>query len=107
MWGGKGVFTTHATFELGIASIIAPLGFVDTVPTDVEIAQVKSLGLIPYFEQQATEVVKLNMYDNYYQKGWTPKIAKQVRHDLSPIIIKTITVAWYLALQEAAPKGKK
>ena len=33
MWGPKGLMTTHGLFEIGVASIIAPLSFADTVPT--------------------------------------------------------------------------
>lgn len=104
MWGGKGLFTTHATFELGIASLIAALSFDDAVPTESEIKQIKQIGIIPFFKQQAHAIAALDLYEQYYLKGWTPRLAYRVRHRLSPMIIKTITLTWYMALLEVKDK---
>lgn len=98
MWGGKGLMTTHGTFELGAASLIAPLGFADAMPTRTDIKTFRRLGLIEYFKQQAREIDDMNMYSEYYQKGWTPRLAYHVRHDMGPTMVRTITLVWYAAL---------
>lgn len=107
MWGAGGLFTTHASFELGVATLIAPLTFSETLPTAANIESAKELGIIALFQRAAREVAVLDMYHNYRQKGWTPKIAWQVRHRLGPILVSTVTLAWYLAANEASRLGKK
>lgn len=101
MWGPKGLLQTHMMFEFGIASIIAPLNFGDSVPTEDEIAEAREVGIALYFKRIAREIAVLDMYTNYQEKGWTPRLAHQVRHKLTPMIIKTVTLAWYLALIDA------
>jgi hypothetical protein len=98
MWGPKGLFTTHGMFEIGIATLIAPLTFGEAVPTKRDIQQLSELGVIELFKRTAREVAVLDMYDRYYEKGWTPKLAWEVRHKLGPAIVKTVTLAWYGAL---------
>jgi hypothetical protein len=106
MWGGKGLMTTHGTFELGIASLIAPLSFSDTLPNETDIEELNKAGLVELFRHRAREVALLNMYEAYYRKGWTPRLAYQVRHRLAPLIVRTITLAWYSALMQAQEKEK-
>jgi hypothetical protein len=101
MWGSKGLMMTHGTFELGIASLIAPLSFMDASPTKTDLEELEKVGLVEFFRRRAREVALLNMYEAYYRKGWTPRLAYQVRHRLSPLIIRTVTVAWYGALLSA------
>lgn len=101
MWGPKGLLQTHMMFEFGVASIMAPLSFGDSIPGAADIVQAHKVGVAEYFKQVAREIAVLDMYTNYQEKGWTPKLASQVRHKLGPLIIKTVTVAWYLALVDA------
>lgn len=101
MWGSKGLITTHMMFEFGVASIIAPLSFSDSVPTSKEQKEVRELGLVEVFRRTAREIAVIDMYKRYYEKGWTPKLAYDVRHKLGPMIIKNVTLAWYAALVEA------
>jgi hypothetical protein len=106
MWGPKGLFTTHASFEMGVATLIAPLAFGDTVPSEAEIVAAQKLDIKNFVRNAAREIAVLNMYEAYYKKGWTPKLANQVRHKLAPIIIKSVTLAWYMALVDAGMVGK-
>ncbi len=101
MWGAKGLMTTHALFELGIAVIVSPLRLNRAMPTEAELAAIKTDGLPATFIRYAKEIDALEMYDRYYRLGWTKKAAKQVRIELAPRIVKIVTLAWYLAEQEA------
>ena len=101
MWGPKGLFTTHGLFEMGIATLIVPLGFGEAVPKARDIKLIEEIGLKEWFKRTAREIAVLDMYEMYYQKGWTPKLAYLIRHKLGPSIVQTVTLAWYSALIDA------
>jgi len=101
MWGPKGLFTTHSMFELGIASIIKPITFSDASPSEDEIRKMQELGVVEWFKRTAREIAVLDMYDRYYRRGWSTKLTVDVRQKLIPSITKTVTLAWYAALQDA------
>lgn len=102
MWGAKGLFTTHGLFEMGVATLIKPLTLSDVaLKNDIHMEELRKKGLLDYFVQVAREVAVLDMYERFYKKGWTPKLAYDVRHKLAPAIVSTITVAWYLAAEDA------
>jgi len=101
MWGPKGLITTHGLFEIGIATIIKPLSFNDAYPTDKELDKMSEIGISEWFKRTAREIAVLDMYDRYYKKGWSIKLTYDVRHKLMPSIIKTVTLAWYLAMRDA------
>lgn len=101
MWGPKGLMTTHGLFELGVATLIAPLGFGEAVPRHEDIDTFEEVGYIEWFRRSAREIAALEMYDRYYRTGWTPKLAYQVRHVLGPTIVKTVTLTWYNACLDA------
>ncbi len=107
MWGPKGLINSHGLFEFGISTLIVPLTFSDTVPTDDEINTAQEIGIGEWFKRTAREVAILEMFDRYHQRGWTTKLAYDVRHKLAPSIIKTVTLAWYLALIDAKLIQKK
>jgi hypothetical protein len=101
MWGPKGLFTTHGLFEMGIATLIMPLTFGEAIPKKDELKRLHKIGISEWFKRSAREIAVLDLYDMYYDRGWTPKLAWQVRHRLGPIIIQNVTLAWYSALIEA------
>ncbi len=101
MWGPRGLFLGHGLFEMGVATLIKPLAFAEAVPTKDDIKKMQKLGAVEAFKQAAREIAVLDMYGAYYEKGWTPKLAWQVRHKLGPVIVQTVTLAWYTALGEA------
>ena len=107
MWGPKGLFTTHGLFEMGIATIIAPLKFGEAIPKEEDLEVMSKIGPVEWFKRAAREIAVLDMYDRYYQKGWTPKLAWQVRHKLGPIIVQTVTLTWHSALVDAGVLGKE
>lgn len=101
MWGPRGLLLGHGLFEFGVATVIKPLNFNEVIPTSADIKKIQKIGLIDWFKQSAREIAVLDMYGTYYRKGWTPKLAWQVRHRLGPITVKTVTLSWYTALIEA------
>ncbi len=101
MWGPKGLISTHGLFELGVATIVAPLAFRDSAPTHEEIDQFRKLGIAEWFKRTSREIAALDMYTRYYKKGWTTKITLEVRNKLMPDIIKHVTLAWYCAMIDA------
>lgn len=104
MWGPKGLLSTHGMFEWGVAAIIKPVSFHDCVASEELRAKVLKIGVGAYFREVAKEVAALNMYNTYYKTGWTPRLAKQVRTQLAPMIIQAIELAWYSAAMKAATK---
>lgn len=108
MWGPKGLITAHGLFELGIATLIAPMTFSDNVPTEKQIAEIHEIGLDEWFTRRAREIAILDIFERYIRRGWTTRIAFDVRSKLAPSIINTVTLAWYSALYDAgAIKHKK
>lgn len=101
MWGPKGLLHAHGFFEFGIASIIAPLTFSEAVPTEHEIATAREIGITEVFKRSAREIAVLDMFERYQRRGWTTKLAYDVRQRLAPSIIKTVTLSWYCALIDA------
>ncbi len=107
MWGPKGLLTTHGLFEIGIATLMLPARFTDVTPTTEERQEAAELGIVEIFKRYAREIAVLDMYERYYQHGWTPKLAYDVRHKLGPLIIKAVTLAWYSALIDAKLASEK
>lgn len=109
MWGPKGLMTSHGMFELGVASLIKPLTFSESLPKKKELKLIGDIGVAAYFVRAAREIAVLDMYHIYLDKGFTARLAYQVRHKLGPIIVKSITLAWYQAVLDASaqePKAK-
>lgn len=101
VWGPKGLLTTHGLFEIGIASIIAPLSIANANPTKNDIDVAIEIGPIELFKRTAREIAVLQMYDRFRHRGWSTKLMIDVRNKLAPAITKTVVLTWYLALIEA------
>jgi hypothetical protein len=101
MWGPKGLFTTHAAFEWGVATLIKPLRLRYALPTSKELQSVSSTNLGSWFRKTAQVVADLGMYDDFYKYGWTAKLTRQVRQELAPTLVRTVTLVWYSAAREA------
>lgn len=106
MWGPKGLLTTHGLFEWGIAAIIAPISARNRrIPfKQHDIDELLEHGIVEIFKMKAREVAALDMYAEYYQTGWTPRLARKVRKYLVPIIVQTVGLAWYGALHASEEK---
>jgi len=105
-WGPRGLFTAHVLFEAGFTFIIRPLRFPDARPTANDIALATELGYQEYFLRQARKIAHMKMFDAYLKDGWTNKLSRQVREELAPTVVRTATIIWYLAEQEAAEDVK-
>lgn len=101
VWGARGVMTTHGLYEWGVAAIIAPLRLKRGYPTEADCARVLQAGIVEIFKDAAREIHTLDMYTRFSHRGWTRALAKETREVLAPIIVKTITLAWYEALARA------
>lgn len=101
VWGPKGLISAHSMFELGIASIIAPLTMSEAQPTEREMKIIQDIGVAEWFKRTAREIAILDMYHRYQKKGWTTKLVYEVRHKLGPAVVQTITLAWYSALVDS------
>ncbi len=106
MWGPKGLFLTHTAFEWGVATLIAPMTMRKMSPTAAQIAAFKTQPLADWFREQAQDVARLELYDKFYQYGWTIPLAYRVRRQLAPRLVSAITLVWYGAALEAGLKPR-
>ncbi len=104
MVGDKGLLSTHMAFEFGVAVLIVPMR--STRKKSLNAAELKLAsskdGFIKYFQKQAKDIADLNLYKTYYQLGWTPGMVRRVRSQMAPMIVNTVTLAWYAAIVEAS-----
>lgn len=101
MWGPKGLLTTHGAFEWGVAVLIKPLSLKQSQPVQTDLEQITELGIVQYFALIAKEIAAMDLYLKFYKAGWTAPLARQVREQLAPTLVKAVTLAWYDALRQA------
>lgn len=101
MWGDKGLLATHFAFEWGIAIMATPLRLGRSRPSVAEVKELERVGTVQLFLSRVNEIASWHMYDQFYKSGWTPKLAKQARNELLPIIVNAVTLAWYGAVMES------
>lgn len=101
MWGPKGLFSTHGSFEIGVAMIVVPMKLHRARPTEHDLKEIEEHGISVLFQRRAREVAAMDLYTHYYKSGWTPKLAKKVRRRLAPVLVNTVTLAWYSAARAA------
>lgn len=106
MWGAKGLFTTHGTFELGVALILMTVKPNTFSISEYDRKRLDQLGLEKYFRSMAAKVADYNLYERYYKYGWTTKIANDVKKLLIPDIINTVSVVWNKAIDDAESNKK-
>ena len=100
-WGAKGLFTTHYLFEWGAAIVTAVSHKKIARPNRYELKTIKLIGLTEYYKRVAREIAVLEIYDDFYRRGWTSSLAKTVKKELIPRMAAMTTLAWYLAAHEA------
>lgn len=104
IWGDKGLLATHFAFEWGIATMIPVLRLESARPTAAELKLARQKTPAQLFKARAAQVAELNMYDAFYRGGWTVTLANQVRVELLPLIVNTLTLIWYRAALDAAKR---
>ncbi len=100
-FGQKGAMSTHANFEMGVSAalLFSPLKF--HLDSD-KLAQARRLGPLQFFRQEAKEVAKLDLYEQFCKKGWTTKIARSIKEFIAPHATQVIGIVWLLAYLEAS-----
>lgn len=99
--GPKGLLTTHAMFEGGAYTIIAPLRLRRAKPSKEDLVAIRQNGIVTIFQRFAREIASYDMYLRFYERGWTPKLTRDIRRELAPRMVMLVTLAWYSALCEA------
>ena len=100
-WGPKGLFMTHAAFEIGIATMIKPLKISHNLCLGNQMYLVQSHNLQEWYRNIAVNVVNKDYYNRFYNLGWTRDLAKEVKDNLVPTLVQSVTLVWYGAVQEA------
>jgi hypothetical protein len=101
MWGPGGLLVNHGLFEFGVAALIAPFSLKQVRISSEDLEDLQVYGFSGLFVRTAKEIAALDMYTRYTKFGWNPKLARQVRNDLAPAIVKVVALTWYAAAVEA------
>lgn len=105
-WGAKGIMTSHALFEAGVATTAKPLAFKTAAIQVEEINEVKRRGFIAMYTDMVRKIDELHMYDRFMSDGWTRTLAQQTTRELIPTIIHAAELSWYAAYDEALKREK-
>jgi hypothetical protein len=100
-WGPKGLFMTHAAFEMGIATLIRPMRFKRSLFKTDDLLILDANNIDDWFRTQAKMVVDLDLYKRFYDKGWTRSLSRDIKFKLLPLIVNCVAVAWYGAARSA------
>lgn len=100
-WGAKGVMTTHLAFELGVASSLAGRRMNGIGPHDHDYERLATDGFEKMFRDAISHVASLGLYEEFSRSGWTRRLAHDTREILIPIIVETVTLAWYECVRRA------
>jgi len=100
-WGPKGLLLTHVAFEMGIATMIKPIQLNRSLCDGDNLYLVNSDNIATWYRQTAQSVVQMELYEKFYKTGWTRSLAIEIKKNLIPLIVKSVALAWYGAIQEA------
>lgn len=106
-WGAKGVMTTHILFEIGVAAAIAPLRLDSAAPNGNDYIRVENEGFEPLYKEAIAQVYGMKLYDEFHRRGWTRGIARRVKQELTPLIIRIVCLAWYDASLRASRRKER
>lgn len=106
-WGAKGIMTTHVLFEIGIATAIAPLKLDEAKPNANERIRVENEGFTPFFLEVLAKIHGMKLYEDFHKHGWNRRLARKAKHELAPLIIKAVTLAWYDAALHAQRRKER
>lgn len=101
MWGAKGLMISHSSFEWGVSTVVIPMRLTRGLPLAAEIKHARTVGFKKFYTEQALDIYELNMYERYLRHGWTTRLGREIRQELAPRIVKSIVVAWILAIDES------
>ena len=93
--------TSHTLFEAGVASSISSLQYDPSLFSNEEIYELMKRDFSEVIMDAIKEVAALDMYTTFNKGGWSLSLARKTRQVLMPIIVRTVTYAWYHALTVA------
>lgn len=100
-WGFGGVMTSHTLFEAGVATAISSLRFNEGMFSNEDIYELSKRPFDEVVMEAIYAVAQLDMYGEFKKQGWNTQLARQARRELLPIIVRTVTYAWYSAMVNA------
>lgn len=100
-WGAGGVMTSHTLFEAGVATTISSLKYDPGLFSNDDIYALMKQDFSDVIMDAIRQVAALDMYTAFNKTGWDLRLAKKTRQALMPIIVRTVTYAWYHALTVA------
>ncbi len=100
-WGKSGIFMNHFMFEFGVATAIVGKNFAKITISKDDVTDLKIIGFEKVFLKIMQQVVALDMYRHYSEKGWDRQLANTVRTELVPLIVKAVVLGWYEAIMQA------
>ena len=103
--GPNGLLTSHAMFEAGAYTLIAPLKLKAGLPTPAQIKDVTKRGVVAVFKDVANEIAEMDIYERFCKIGWTQTISQDVRREMAPRMVRMITLSWYSACRDAGAKA--
>jgi hypothetical protein len=107
LWGAKGLLSTHMLFEGGVALTMLSMNHKSGKPSGYDLKTAEKIGIVEYFKRTAREVAMFDMYERFYDHGWTSKLAREVHDELAPRLVKIVAIAWHLALIEAGVEERE
>jgi hypothetical protein len=100
-WGAKGIFSNHAFFEWGVATVILGHRFSQDIISERDLAFMKKQGYEATFLRILHQIASLQTYEIFEKEGWTVDLSRTVRRELVPLIAKAVCLGWYAALLES------
>lgn len=94
-WGKHGIITNHFMFEMGVAFSILGNKFTKTIVEPQDIERLKKDGYEVMFRDILRDILDLRTFEQYTSKGWNRALAKTVRVQLVPLIVKAVILGWY------------
>ena len=99
-WGRKGIMSSHVAFEAGISSSIVFSPIKSNFDAALYERALKH-GIAKVMQEESYKIAQLDLYDTFLKKGWSSKLARQIKISVVPRIPQLIAVAWLVAYRQA------
>lgn len=99
-WGHKGLMSSHVHFEAGIATSMV-LSPIKASFDDALYRRLKKDGIAQCVKEESYRISKLGLYDKFLKRGWSNKLAREIKLSVVPRIPQLIAAAWLLAYEQA------
>ncbi len=98
-YGAGGHMNKHLAFEYRIARMVATMPIQKLEPVVAE-ADLQFEDYDQVISSAVQEVFSHQLYDEFCLIGWTPRVEREIRDYLLPLIVKQIILSWYAALRQ-------